>query len=176
MSVDPRILSRQTLVTNPWLSLLRKDVQINGSVQDFYSLGLPDYVAIVARTPSRRIPLVRQYRPAVEQFTLELPAGTVEPGESAQDCCLRELREEVGLEARSVRNLGVYMTDTGRLGNRQHIFLVETEEEPVPEFVEEPGVQVLHATAQELQELVTSRQFSHLLHLSAIYLAGVLPA
>jgi ADP-ribose pyrophosphatase len=176
MSALPQIVSRQVLVENPWMQLWRKDVRLNGTVEDYYSLGLPDYVAIVARTPSGRLPLVRQYRPAVEQYTLELPAGTVNPGESAQDCCLRELREEVGLPARSVRNLGSYLTDTGRLGNRQHVFLVETEETPGPEFQAEPGLEIQYVTARELQELVNQQKVSHLLHLSALYLAGILPA
>jgi len=45
---------------------------------------------IVALTPDGRLPIVRQYRPALEQFTWELPAGMVDQGEAAADCCRRD--------------------------------------------------------------------------------------
>ena len=172
----PQIVSRQNLVSNPWVTLIRKDVLIRGTVEDYYSLSLPDYVAIVAVTPSGRVPLVRQYRPAVEHFTLELPAGLVNPGESARDCCVRELREEVGLEVRSLQDLGAYLPDTGRLSNQQHLYLAQTAEEPGLDFVAEPGLEIFYATPPELERMVKSFEFRHLLHISALYLAGVLPA
>jgi hypothetical protein len=53
-----------------------------------------DYIAIVAALPDGRLPIVRQYRPALESFTWELPAGLVESGEDAAACCRRELMEE----------------------------------------------------------------------------------
>jgi ADP-ribose pyrophosphatase len=172
----PQIVSRQNLVSNPWVTLIRKDVLMFGALEDHYSLGLPDYVAIVALTPSGRLPLVRQYRPAVEQFTLELPAGMVNPGENASDCCVRELKEEVGLEVLSLHCLGAYLPDTGRLGNQQHLFLAKTEEEPGQDWVAEPGLEIVYVTAPELERMVKESEFRHLLHISAVYLAGVLPA
>ncbi|MBT9587796.1 NUDIX hydrolase [bacterium] len=174
MNGQPTIVSRSELVSNPWITVLRKDVDFAGDVQDYYSLRIPDYVAIVARLPDGRIPLVRQYRPAVEQFTLELPAGTVDPGESPEDCCRRELMEEVGLEILQLKSIGSHLTDTGRLGNRQHLFLVEASE-PRPDFVEEAGVEVIFVTPGELQEMVFDHRFDHLLHVSALYLTALLP-
>ena len=176
MPAAPQIKSRQTVVSNPWVTLVRKDVEMHGAVADYYSLELPDYVAVVARTPSGKLALVRQYRPAVEQFILELPAGTVEAGESPDECCLRELREEVGLSARSLRSLGVFMPDTGRLSNRQHIFLAETEEETVADFVPETGLEIVYATPAQVEGWIRTADFPHLLHISALYLSGILPA
>lgn len=158
---------------SPWVTLTRKDVSFGGLRENYFTLELPDYVAIVARTPSGQLPLVRQYRPAIEQFTLELPAGTVDPGESPVECCVRELREEVGLEARLVKQVGSYWPDTGRLGNQQHVFLVETEDEPTPS--QESELEVVYVNAAELQTLIDKGEFRALLHISALYLAGVLP-
>ena len=42
-------------------------------------------IAIVALTPDGRVPVVRQYRPALERFTWELPAGLVDHGEAAAE-------------------------------------------------------------------------------------------
>ncbi|MCW5867659.1 MAG: NUDIX hydrolase [Candidatus Eremiobacteraeota bacterium] len=174
-SQEPIVAARQIVYSNRWVTLVRKDIQTGTRTEDYYTLQVPDYVAIVAVTPDGRLPLVRQYRPAVEGYTLELPAGTLEPGETPLECCRRELWEEVGLKARHIREVGSYLPDTGRLGNRQYIFHVQTEE-PRLEFVREQGIEVSYHTLEELEHLIQTRQLDHLLHVSAVYLAGVLGA
>lgn len=49
-----------------------------------------------------KILLVSQTRAAVEQKTLEIPAGTIEPGEDPRVTGMRELNEEAGLQCRSM--------------------------------------------------------------------------
>lgn len=53
-------------------------------------------VSVLAITPERRIVLVKQYRKAVEEVSIEIPAGKLEPGESVDKkaAALRELEEE----------------------------------------------------------------------------------
>src|SRR5207244_12142730 len=98
-----------------------------------------DYIAIVALTPQRLIPIVRQYRPALEDFTWELPAGLVEPGEDPAETSRRELLEETGLSSRVTHQLGVLAPNTGRLSNHIHSFFIEAAE-PAPSFVPEVGL------------------------------------
>ena len=43
-----------------------------------------------------RILLQKQYRPPIDAVAVEVPAGLVDAGESAEECALRELREETG--------------------------------------------------------------------------------
>jgi len=62
----------------------------------------PGAVAVVAVDDQRHATLVRQYRPSVGTFVLEIPAGTCDvDGEEAEATARRELAEEAGLEARS---------------------------------------------------------------------------
>ncbi|UCD44668.1 MAG: NUDIX hydrolase [Candidatus Bathyarchaeota archaeon] len=65
----------------------------------------PGAVAIVPVLPDGRIVLVRQYRYAAGKMLLELPAGTLEPGEAIEDCVRRELVEETGYEAGEVKRI-----------------------------------------------------------------------
>jgi ADP-ribose pyrophosphatase len=65
----------------------------------YHSLQQADYVSVFAMTPDGRIPLVRQYRSALEKYTLELPGGLRDGDESPEVCALRELYEETGLKA-----------------------------------------------------------------------------
>jgi ADP-ribose pyrophosphatase len=67
-------------------------------------------VAIVPFLDDDTIVMVRQYRRAVDQVLLELPAGTLEPGEDPVDCARRELEEETGYRAGTITRLfGQYL-------------------------------------------------------------------
>ena len=65
---------------------------------------------------------MRQYRPAVEERTLELPSGHVDPGETPIAAATRELMEETGYVADKIEEIGVIRPDTGRLSNRLWCF------------------------------------------------------
>ena len=73
----------------------------------------PGAVAVVAVTPDQRLVMVRQYRYAAGRFLLEIPAGTLEPGEDPEDTARRELREETGYSAKNLRPLGSFFSAPG---------------------------------------------------------------
>jgi 8-oxo-dGTP pyrophosphatase MutT (NUDIX family) len=59
-------------------------------------------VAVVPVTDNGDIILIRQFRPAVNSYVIEFPAGLNEGGERLEDAAIRELREETGYEAREM--------------------------------------------------------------------------
>jgi ADP-ribose pyrophosphatase len=67
----------------------------------------PDSVSIVA-VDRELLVVVRQTRAGAGGRTLELPAGSIEAGETPEDCAARELVEECGLTAASWRKLGEF--------------------------------------------------------------------
>jgi ADP-ribose pyrophosphatase len=77
--------------------------------------------------------LLRQYRYAAGELLWEVPAGTLEPGETPEACAHRELREETGYRAGSMRHLGTIWTSPGFCDERVALFLatdlVEGEQE-----------------------------------------------
>jgi ADP-ribose pyrophosphatase len=168
----PKISARRTTAISPWVDLIARDVLFaeGAEPQTYHAVGQRDYVAIVARTPDGRIPLVRQFRPAVEAYTWELPAGLVERGEDPAECCRRELLEETGLVARAVHALGVAAACTARLSNRVHSFFVEAGE-PVGGFVPEAGITVALKTPAELVAMIRMGEFPLQLHIGALLLA-----
>jgi len=69
--------------------------------------------------------LVRQYRYAAGLALLEAPAGMVEPSESPGDCAQRELQEEIGYRANSMRPLGGFWSSPGFCTEYMYAFLAK---------------------------------------------------
>ena len=80
-------------------------------------------VAAVPLTDGDDVLFVRQWRYAVGQATLELPAGTLEPGESPEECLRRELVEEIGQAAGSVEPLVSLFVSPGYSNEMIHLFI-----------------------------------------------------
>jgi ADP-ribose pyrophosphatase len=85
----------------------------------------PGAVAIVAIDRDGMLTLVRQRREAVRKQLLELPAGTLEKGESPLDCARRELVEETGLTGGSWRERAMFYTTPGFCRELMHLFVAE---------------------------------------------------
>ncbi len=168
----PKIVSRRTTRVSPWVELIAREVEFaEGAAPEIYhAVDQADYVAIVARTAEGLIPIVRQYRPAIERFAWELPAGMVDKGESAQACCTRELKEETGFAARAVHPLGTYAPCTARLSNRVHSFFVEAGAREAPG---EEGIELRLVSPGELAEMIRSGEFVLQLHIGALLLAAL---
>lgn len=168
----PKIVSRRTTRLSPWVEIIERAVEFapDAAPELYHSVGQQDYIAIVARTPEGRIAIVRQYRPALERFTWELPAGLVDAGEDATEACRRELKEETGLTARAVHPLGAYAPCTARLSNRVHSFFVEAGEQGEPG---EDGIEPRLVSPAELAQLIRQGEFVLQLHIGALLLAGM---
>jgi ADP-ribose pyrophosphatase len=165
----PRILGRTMTRVSPWLSLVARDVQFAPSTPSeiYHTVAVSDYIHIFALTPDGRIPLVRQYRPAMERFTLEIPAGLREDDEEPKHAAIRELLEETGFPARAIHPLGAYTTDPGRLDNWTHSFFVETDER-ISDFTPEPQIEVRLVTPQELFQLIRAGELSAQGHVGTV--------
>jgi ADP-ribose diphosphatase len=170
----PKIKSRRSIRISPWVDIIEREVEFapGAAAELYHAVGQQDYIAVVARTPDGRIAIVRQYRPALEQSTWELPAGLVDPGEDAETTCRRELMEETGLRAVSVHPLGIYAPCTARLSNRVHSFFVATGDgaEASPS---ESGIALRLVSPADLAELILSGEFVLQLHIGALLLAGL---
>lgn len=83
----------------------------------------PGAVAIVPVLDDGRICLIENYRTAVHQTLLELPAGTREPGEQPIETARRELAEETGYRADALRPMTEFFMSPGILDERMYLFV-----------------------------------------------------
>ena len=162
-------------VLSPWVTLVIRRVQLAGATpaQEFHSFKLADYVAMLAVTREGKIPLVRQYRPALQRWSLELPSGLLEAGEEPSQAAARELWEETGLRTGTrVTPLGSLAPDSGRLENRLWGFFTDgAAAQPSADWRPEPDLENLLVSRQELQQMILDGRFDHALHLAVIGLA-----
>lgn len=82
----------------------------------------PGAVCMVPVGPDGRILLVTQYRHAAGRRLLELPAGTLEPGEEPRLAAVRELQEEVGMRPGRVAPLGGFFVAPGYTSEYIHLY------------------------------------------------------
>ncbi len=82
-----------------------------------------DAVAVVPVDNDNNIWMVRQYRKAIEQAILEIPAGLLEEDEEPLKGAQRELVEETGLRAEAWKKVLSYYTTAGFSNEKIHIYL-----------------------------------------------------
>jgi len=85
----------------------------------------PGAIAVIPVLDDGRILLERQYRKAVEKVLYEIPAGTLEKGETLEDCVRRELLEETGYAARKVAHLISFYPAPGYTSEQIHLFVAQ---------------------------------------------------
>ena len=163
----PSVLSRRVVYRTPWFDLLAKEVA--GFDEPYFALAAPDCVTIVPVTGQRTVLFIRQYRPALETFTFELPSGHLEPGETPSDGALRELREETGYDGIELTPLGTLSPDTGRMGNQVWTFVATVREVAIPE----PGVELHPRPFAEVGSMIRNGQLRHALDVAALAQAAL---
>jgi 8-oxo-dGTP pyrophosphatase MutT (NUDIX family) len=168
----PRIASSQSTRLSPWVTLVENRVA-SGPDDDsevYHSIDTMDYVSVLAVTAEGRIPVVRQFRPAVRRFTLEFPGGLRDEEEAPETCAIRELAEEVGLAVSRVQPLAVLLPDSGRLGNRMWTFFA-ADAVPIPDWRPETGIEHLMVGIADLHARALDGSFDHAPHVAMLGMA-----
>ncbi len=134
----------------------------------------PGAVAVLAFSAPDRVLLVRQFRAAVRRRLLEIPAGTLEPGETPLACARRELIEEVGFAARRWRKLGAVYTAPGFCTEVIHLYRAWDLRPAQAEQDDDEQIEMVEMTLREVRAAVRSGRLRDSKSLSALFLAGVL--
>ena len=114
----------------------------------------PGAVAIVATDREGNLVLVRQTREAVRRELLEIPAGTLGPGEDPLSAAKRELEEETGYVAGQWRSGPRFLTAPGFCQEVMHLFFVEDVEGGEPANEEDEEIEVVLVPKGDVERLL----------------------
>ncbi|MCU0594745.1 MAG: NUDIX hydrolase [Desulfobacterota bacterium] len=120
--MEKKIRTIASLSTRSFSAYLDEVLLQNNQMGQRMRIDHPQASAIVPFASERVILMVRQYRYALGQETLEIPAGKVDPGESPEQCVQRELMEETGYEAKSIERVCTYAPAIGYSNELIHIY------------------------------------------------------
>lgn len=112
------------IIYNGTVVKLKKDEVLcdNGVKSIRECVSAPGGVAILA-IQNNKILLVKQYRYVVNEYTIEIPAGKIEPNEDLISCAMRELEEETGYCAESLEKIFTFFPTPGFCSEVLHIYL-----------------------------------------------------
>lgn len=141
---------------------------------EFFVIDAPDWVNVIAVTDDDRVLMIEQFRHGIEEITVEIPGGAVDPGEDPLTAGLRELREETGYGGGRAELIGVVTPNPALMDNRCHTVLVrgvERQGDAQLEGFEE--IRTWLAPLADVPEMIRSRRITHALVIAAFHHLGL---
>lgn len=110
----------------PWYRVRQDALRLaNGDTAVYNVIEKADAVYVLPLTPAGEIILIRTYRHTIQQWSWELPAGNIQPGQTALDAAVMELREEVGGQSDAWESLGEFFASNGICNEKTTLFLAQ---------------------------------------------------
>ncbi len=130
------------------------EVELDGRVLRRDVVHHPGAVAMLVRDRQGRFLFVRQYRHPAGQRLIEIPAGTLEEGESPDETALRELKEEGGIIARNLKFVTKFYVAPGYTTELIHLFYVDEFDIVENEPEEDEDIEILWIEDEEALRMV----------------------
>ena len=131
----------------------------------------PGASAVVAIDEDKRIIMEKQFRYALNDYLLEIPAGKLDAGEDSLVCAKRELEEETGIVASEWISLGTIATSPGFCNEVIHLYVAKGLSKGEIHWDEDEYVEVEHYTFDELLQCIKDEKIKDSKTLSALLLA-----
>ena len=149
-------LSSREVYRNHWMRLREDEILRSNGKRGIYGVVEKEDAAVILPIDHGRVWLVEQFRYTIQERALELPQGGWEMEvENPEELARGELKEEMGLDAAEMTQLGTLWIAYGFTRQRQHVFLAtgltQTEKQPDPE---EHDLVVRSMPVEEFEELM----------------------
>ena len=131
----------------------------------------PGASAVVAIDENNRIIMEKQFRYALNDYLLEIPAGKLDAGEDPLVCAKRELEEETGIVASEWISLGTIATSPGFCNEVIHLYVAKGLSKGEIHWDEDEYVEVERYTFDELLQRIKDETIKDSKTLSALLLA-----
>ena len=124
--LEEKTIKAETVYEGTFLTLKRDKILLpNGNTSTREWIKHPGAVCCVPILPNGKIVLIRQYRYAVKEEMIEIPAGKLDQNEIPEKCALRELEEEIGYRANKLTLLANIHPAVGFTNEKMWLYLAE---------------------------------------------------
>ncbi len=129
-----KILSTETLYRGPVFEVRKDRLQLpDGKVSQIDVVDHRDAITLIPIDQFGMVWFIHQYRHPVKEVLLELPAGVIEEGETPEIGAQREIREEIGMSAGKLDEIGGFYLAPGYSTEFMHIYLAtDLQPDPLP--------------------------------------------
>lgn len=114
----------------------------------------PGAVAILPIDEAGRIILIEQWRRPIKKILLEIPAGTLDPGEDPLVCAERELQEEIGYKPAKLTEMATFYSTPGFCNEQITLFLATGLKPSQLQADDTDGIDSVRYTLDELKSLI----------------------
>ncbi|WP_394252046.1 NUDIX hydrolase [Vibrio profundi] len=144
------------------ISLVEENVSLpNGKTINHTTIHHPGAAVILPITNDNQVILINQFRPSLNKWLLELPAGTMEPNEVPDQCAARELEEETGYSADEFISLGQVTPLAGFCDEIQYLYVAKgLTHTSRYECDDDEVIEVIELSIQELEEKIKNDQIT----------------
>jgi len=156
-----------------WFAIDELPHETGKAGKPYYRISSKDWVEILALTTDNKVILVRQFRPALGTFTLELPSGYIDSGETPEEAVTRELLEETGFVCSRVVSTGALRAIPSRIDNTLWVFCGQEARLIDSKKKDDEGIEVVLVTQDEFKKMITSGEFVEATGLAAYFLCAL---
>ncbi|NOU97639.1 NUDIX domain-containing protein [Paenibacillus sp. LMG 31456] len=162
-------LSSQPIFQGRVVSLQVDTVRLpNGETATREIIRHPGAVAVLALIEDRML-VVEQYRKALGKSQVEIPAGKLEPEEDLVEAAKRELEEETGYRAESLKHLSSFYTSPGFADEILHLYVAEHLEKGEVHLDEDEFLDCESITLEQAQQYIREQRISDSKTIMAVY-------
>ena len=148
-------ISSELTFNGQLLKVYRDEVLLpNGQASIREWINHPGAVCVIPILPDGKIGMIKQYRYAVKQEMIELPAGKLGKSEIPEDCALRELEEEIGYRANSLTFLANIHPAIGFANEKMWLYLAEDLEKTEPMLDKDEFIELIPTKLEDAVEMV----------------------
>jgi ADP-ribose pyrophosphatase len=150
-----KIISSKEILKNKLFTIVEEVAHDNSGFEIKRSIVRhPGSAVMMAVDEKERILLVKQFRLPAEKDLWELPAGRLDPGETALQAAKRELREETGYQAKKWVKLISYWASPGYVAEKMNVFLARDLTAGEQEPMEDERIVTKWFTRKEIADLI----------------------